>query len=266
MSPPIAQLTNPVLDAIRADEAARGLSVRLVRSPEIARIAKATGHHFLFIDAQHAVFDLETITAIASTALAVGVAPLVRVRAPDDPNVPVLLDNGVTGIVFPHVNTVDEAKRCVAMCKFAPIGRRSVGSVFPQLMGRNLSLADTISQINGSTVVVAMVETRRGLDNIEAIAAVPGLDVVHIGTNDLMMDLGLPGSLDHPAVDAALDRAVAACRAAGIAAGCGGIRDVARQAAVIGRGIRFLTTQSDTGFLMAAAKAWTDGISETLRR
>ena len=253
-------LTNPVLEAMRAGDAAMGLSVRLSRAPEIVRIAKATGHHFLFIDGQHAIFNVETIANLASTALAVGVAPMVRVRSPIDADVPMLLDNGVTGIIFPDVNTAAEARRCVEMCKFAPIGRRSVGAVFPQFNGAAPPLAEAIPQINGSTVVAVMVETRKGLENIEEIAKVPGLDVIHIGTNDLMVDLGKPGRLDDPAVEQALDRAIAACKANGIYAGCGGIRDVSRQAAVIRRGIRFLTTQSDTGFLLAAAKAWTDGV------
>ena len=258
---PAPNLTNPVLEAMRAGKAAVGLSVRLGRNPEIVRIAKATGHHFLFIDGQHAVFNVETVTNIASTAVALGVAPMVRVRSPRDADVPSLLDNGVTGIIFPDVNTAEEARQCVAMCKFAPIGRRSVGAVFPQFNGEAVPLADAVKVINATTVVAVMVETRRGLENIEEIAKVPGIDVIHIGTNDLMIDLGKPGRLDDPMVDQALDKAVAVCKANGIYAGCGGIRDVARQAAVIKRGIRFLTTQSDTGFLLAAAKAWTDGVN-----
>lgn len=256
----VPKLTNPVLEAMRSGTAAMGLSVRLARSPEIVRIAKATGHHFLFIDGQHAIFNVETIAHLASTAIAIGVAPMVRVRSPVDADVPMLLDNGVTGIIFPDVNTPEEARRCVEMCKFAPVGRRSVGAVFPQFEGKALPLAQAIPAINASTVVAVMVETRRGLDNIEDIAKVPGIDVIHVGTNDLMVDLGKAGQLTDPAVDAALDRAIAACTANGIYAGCGGIRDVARQAAVIKRGIRFLTTQSDTGFLLAAAKAWTDAV------
>ena len=257
---PAPKLTNPVHEAMKAGKAAMGLSVRLARQPEIVRIAKATGHHFLFIDGQHAVFDMETITNLASTAIPLGVAPLVRVQSPDDRRVPVLLDNGVTGIVFPDVNTPEEARRCVELTKFPPVGRRSVGAVLPQFNCEPVALADSIREINGSTVCCVMVETRQGLENIEAIAKVPGVDVIHIGTNDLMTDLGKPGRLDDPMVDQALDRAVAACKSNGIHAGCGGIRDVARQAAVIKRGIRFLTTQSDTGFLLAAAKAWTDGV------
>jgi 2-keto-3-deoxy-L-rhamnonate aldolase RhmA len=253
-------LTNPALARMRAGGAALGLSVRLARQPEIVRIAKATGHDFLFIDGQHAIFNVETVTNLASTALAVGVAPIFRVRGLEDPDVPVLLDNGVTGIVFPDINTPEEARRAVERCKFAPVGRRSVGAVFPQFDGATPPLSEALPAINASTAVVIMVESAMGLDNVEAIARVNGVDVVHIGTNDLMVDLGKPGRLDDPAVDKALERTVAACKAAGNYAGCGGIRDIKRQAAIARRGCQFFTTQSDTGFLLAAAKAWVDGV------
>jgi len=258
------KLTNPVFEALKAGRPAMGLSVRLARSPEIVRIAKATGHQFLFIDGQHAIFDKETIVNIASTAIPLGVAPIVRVRSPADPDTPSILDNGATGIVFPDVNTAEEARRCVEMTKFAPIGRRSVGAVFPQFNGETVPLADAIREINASTVCCVMVETARGLENVEKIAEVPGVDVIHVGTNDLMVDLGKPGKLDDPAVTAALDRVIAACKKNGIWAGCGGIRDPQRQAEIIERGAKFLTTQSDTGFLLAAGKAWTDSINSRL--
>lgn len=257
----MSPLTNPVLATMRSDQPAFGLSVRSVRTADIARIARASGHQFLFIDGQHGVFNAETICNLANVALAVGVAPLARVKSLADPDVPVLLDNGVTGIVFPDINTADEARRAVEICRFPPRGKRSVGANFPQFDARAVAASEAVPAIDGSTVVCVMVETARGLDNIEAIAAVPGIDVVHIGTNDLMADLGKPGRLDDPAVDAALDRAIAATRAAGNFAGCGGIRDVGRQAAVIGRGIRFLTTQTDVALLHAGAKAWIDGVT-----
>ncbi len=254
------KLVNPALERMRAGGVALGLSVRLSRSPEIVRIAKATGHDFLFIDGQHAVFNVETATTMASTALPLGVAPMYRVLGLEDPNVPGLLDNGITGIIFPDINTADEARRAVERCKFAPVGRRSVGAVFPQYDCETPPLAEALPALNASTAVVVMVETARGLDNIEAIAAVPGVDVIHIGTNDLMVDLGKPGRLDDPAVGKALDRCVAACKANKIFAGCGGIRDIGRQAAIARRGIQYFTTQSDTGFLLAAGKAWVDGV------
>ena len=257
---PKIDLKNPALERMRSGGVALGLSVRLARSPEIVRIAKATGHDFLFIDGQHAVFNVETAANLASTAIPLGIAPMYRVLGLNDPNVAGLLDNGITGIIFPDINTAEEARRAVEMCKFAPIGRRSVGAVFPQFDCETPPLAEALPALNASTAVVIMVETGKGLENIETIAAVPGVDVIHIGTNDLMVDLGKPGRLDDPAVEKALDRAVAACRANKIFAGGGGIRDIKRQAAIAKRGIQYFTTQSDTGFLLAAAKQWVDGV------
>jgi 2-keto-3-deoxy-L-rhamnonate aldolase RhmA len=254
------EIRNPALERMRAGGVALGMSVRLSRSPEIVRIAKATGHDFMFIDGQHATFGVETVVTLAASALPLGVAPLYRVRSLADPDTAMLLDNGVSGIIFPDINTAEEARRAVEICKFAPVGRRSVGAVFPQFEGQTPPLAEALPAINRATAVVIMVETAKGLENIEAIAKVPGVDVVHIGTNDLMVDLGKPGQLDDPAVDRALDRCVAACKAAGVFAGCGGIRDIKRQAALARRGLQFFSTQSDTALLTAAGKAWVDGV------
>ena len=116
---------------MKAGGVALGLSVRLARSADIARIARATGHDFLFIDGQHSIFNLETIAHMAQAALAIGVAPVVRVRGVEDPDVPMLLDNGVTGIVYPDVSTVEQARRAVARARFAPLGSRSVVGGYP---------------------------------------------------------------------------------------------------------------------------------------
>lgn len=254
-------LTNPALEKMRAGHAALGLSVRLARSADIARIARASGHDFLFIDTQHAIFNLETIAHIANAALAIGIAPLVRVRGLDDPDVPLLLDSGVTGIVFPDIATAEQARRAVARCKFPPIGKRSVGANFPQFDGRGVPLKDAVPALNRSTIAAVMIETVEGLDNVEEIAKVDGLDVVHVGSNDLLVDMGKPGRFDDPAIDAALDKVIKVATANGKFPGCGGIRDVARQKDIIRRGARFLTTQSDVGFLQVAARQWIEGVT-----
>lgn len=257
-------LTNPVLEAMRSGRPAFGLSVRSVKSIDIVRVARASGHQFLFIDGQHGVFNAETICNLANAAVEIGVAPLARVKSLADPDTPILLDNGVTGIIFPDINTPEEARRAVEICRFPPRGKRSVGANFPQFDARAMPASQSVPAINASTVVVVMVETARGLANIERIAAVPGIDVVHIGTNDLMADLGKAGQLDDPAVSDALDRAIAACNAAGNYAGCGGIRDTAKQAYWIKRGIRFLSTQTDIALLHAGAKTWVDAVQTAL--
>lgn len=256
----MTNLVNPVKARLESGEAALGLSVRMSRSGEIARIAKASGHDFLFIDVQHAIFNIETIARIADVALAVGVAPLVRVRGIDDPDVSMLLDNGVSGIVFPDIGTAEQARRAVELCKFPPVGRRSVGANFPQFNLRSVSVTDAVLQLNASTLVVCMIETAEGVRNVEAIAKVTGVDVLHVGTNDLAVNMGKPGLLDDPQVTEALDHVIRTARANGKYGGMGGIRDVGKQAEAIRRGVQFLTTQSDIGFLSAAAQQWTQGV------
>src|SRR5215210_6342688 len=139
-----ADLKNPAKERMRTGDVALGMIVRLARSGEIARVAKSTGHDFIFIDGQHSLFTVETIGHIAQTALGIGIAPLVRVRSCDDPDTQVLLDNGVTGIVFPDVSTADEARRAVCRAKFPPIGRRSVGGGYPIFDYRPVNPADAV--------------------------------------------------------------------------------------------------------------------------
>jgi 2-keto-3-deoxy-L-rhamnonate aldolase RhmA len=107
-----------------------------------------------------------------------------------------------------------------------------------------------------------MIESLEGLENCEAIAAVPGVDVLHVGSNDLLVAMGKPGRFDDPAIIAAQDRVIAAARRSGKIAGCGGNRDVARQVAAVRRGAQFVTTQTDIAFLAAAAAAWTQGVRD----
>jgi 2-keto-3-deoxy-L-rhamnonate aldolase RhmA len=258
------RLTNSVKEKLRAGQPALGISVRMVRSADIARIARASGHDFLFIDTQHAIFDLETVLHIAQTAMAIGIAPLVRVRSVDDPDVSLLLDNGITGIVFPDVSNADQARRAVAAVRFPPVGRRSVSGGYVHFDYRAVPVAEAVAEIEGQTLLVCMIETVEGLANVEEIAAVPGIDVLHVGTNDLLVTMGRPGQFDHPDVVAAQDRVIAAARANGIHAGCGGNRDTTRQAAAVRRGALFLTTQSDIALLSSAASAWTRGVRAAL--
>jgi 2-keto-3-deoxy-L-rhamnonate aldolase RhmA len=248
-------LANPAKERMKAGELALGMIIRLSRSGEIARIAKASGHDFLFIDVQHSIFSLETISHIAQTALGCGVAPLVRVRSVRDPDISVLLDGGVTGIVFPDVNTAEDARLGVNTCKFAPIGKRSVTTGYSIFNYRTIPLKQSVPLMNENTLVVCMIETREGLRNCDAIAAVEGVDVVQVGTNDLLADMGKPGAFGDPEIMAAIERIAKSALAHGKFAGVGGDQDLGRQAQFIKWGVRFISTQSDGAFMMSSATA-----------
>src|SRR4029077_17333732 len=146
------------------------------------------------------------------------------------------------GIVFPDVNTAEDAKAAVDACKFPPIGKRSVSGGYQVYDFRAVPLKDSVRALNDATLVVCMIETREGLANVDAIAAVEGVDVVHVGSNDLLTAMGHPGSFGSAAHIAALEKVIAACKKHGKIPGVGGDRNLARQVEFIRKGMRFITT------------------------
>lgn len=257
-------LENPVKRKLAAGGCALGLAVHLIRSGEIARIAKANGYDFLFLEVQHGLFSLETLGHIAQAAQAIGIAPMVRVRGVHDPDVPALLDNGMSGIIYPDVNTEEDARRAVRTVRFAPIGRRSATGTYPHFDFRPMPPAEALPALDAATLLVCMIETQEGVENIEAIAAVPGIDVIYVGLNDLLLDMGKPGQYADPALAAAVARVRAACKANGRYFGMGGNRDPKAQAAAIRQGSQFMSTQTDIAMLSSGAATWMRGIREAL--
>lgn len=257
-------ISNSLKERMRRGEPVLGMTVRLSRSTDIALVAKSTGHDFIFIDAQHSIFSLDTVAQIAQVAVGCGVMPLVRVRAYDDPNTSLLLDNGVMGIVFPDVDTAEQARRSVEAAKFSPIGKRSVCGGYPQFLYRSVPVGEATKILNEATLVVCMIETLEGLENVDAIAATNGVDVILVGSNDLLFAMGKPGKFGDPQHVAAVERIIAAAHAHGKFAGLGGERDVTRQVEFIRKGVTFVTTHTDIGFLMTEASRQTGALRDAL--
>lgn len=257
-------LRNAALDRMRSGDVALGMIVRLHRSGDIALIAKSTGHDFLFLDLQHGLLSLEAAGQISLAALGCGIATLVRLPGPDNPDAQRLLDAGAMGIIVPDVETAEDARRAVVNCKFAPVGKRSVSSGYPAFGYGTLPLKQATEALNRTTLVVCMIETRKGLQNIEAIAQVDGVDVLHMGCNDLLSDIGKPGQFGSPEIVEAIERLIAACAKNGKYAGLGGDKDPERQSHFIKRGVRFVTTHSDVAFLIEAASKRTASLRSSL--
>ena len=145
-------------------------------------------------------------------------------------------------------------------CKFAPLGKRSLPGPFALFDFKAVPADEAVRQVNEATLVVCMIETREGVENAPAIAAVEGVEVLHVGCVDLLLDMGKPNAFGDPEVMAAIDRVTSAALDAGKFAGVGGDRDPGRQAGFIGAGARFFTTGIDLSFLMAEASRVTAGI------
>lgn len=233
---------------------ALGMGLRVARSVDIAVIAKTCGYDWLFIDMEHSSMDLDAAAQIAMASLPAGITPIVRVPGKEHHHSSRILDAGAQGIVVPHVDTVEEAERAVAYCKYPPVGHRSAMGVFPQLGYHGTPVGEALPALNNETLVIVMLETPAAIAQADAIAAVPGLDVVLIGTNDLCAEMGIAGQFGDPRVEDAYRKVIAACRKHGKHPGMGGVYEPKLLEKYIGYGMRFILSGGDLSFLMSGAR------------
>jgi 2-keto-3-deoxy-L-rhamnonate aldolase RhmA len=248
-----AMLRNAARERLDAGELALGVILRQSRTVDIAAIMKSCGYDWLFLDLEHNSMDLDTAVQIALAALGIGIAPVARVPAGQLWMATRFLDGGGLGIVVPHVDTPEEAHKIAQALRYPPQGHRSVAGGLPHLGYQRVGLADTCAAINAATLVVVMLETPTAIANADAIASVPGIDSLLIGTNDLAMEIGIPGNFADERIVAAYQSVCDACRAHGKFAGIGGIADEALLRRYIGLGVRLVLPGSDLGFMAAAA-------------
>ncbi len=256
-------LRNPLAETLAAGRLALSLIVQKVGSADIALAAAACGFDAVTVDLEHSVLGEAVAAQICIAAQLAGVTPLVRVPTHDAATIGRMLDAGAMGIVAPHVESADEARALVAACRFPPQGKRSVSYHWPQFAYRPLEPGAMRRALDAATTLVAMIESPEAAEQAEAIAAVPGVDIVHVGSLDLADALGVPGRVDDPRVAAIHDRVIAACRRHGKTAGIGAVAGqpaLARR--VLAQGARFLTAGVDWDFLLAAARSRASALRE----
>jgi 2-keto-3-deoxy-L-rhamnonate aldolase RhmA len=234
-----------------------GVGVRMTRSVEIAPAMAAAGFDWLFLDMEHGTMSLDACAQIATAALDAGITPIARVPNGQYSMATRVLDNGVLGIVMPHVDTAEEAAEVVDKLKYPPIGHRSMGGIGPHYGLRNASVGDAAKALNAANLTIVMLETPKAIDNAEAIAAVPGVDVLLIGTNDLCAEMGIHGQFGDARVGEAYGKVIAACAKHGKFPGMGGVYSEDLMPRYIDMGARFILSGQDANFLMAAAGART---------
>ena len=244
-------VANIARERLQRGELSLGVGVRVLRSVEVAKAMQSAGFDWLFIDLEHSALSTETASQMCLAALDAGISPLVRVPNGEYSLATRLLDNGALGIVMPHVETADEARVITDRLRYPPNGHRGVFSIMPQFAYKPAAEMTTV--LNSSNLIVVMLESANAIANAEAIAAVDGIDVLLIGTNDLCVEMQIPGDLGNEKVVEAYARIVAACRKHGKWAGMGGIYDEKLMARYIDMGVRFIIAGGDLGFLMDSA-------------
>jgi 4-hydroxy-2-oxoheptanedioate aldolase len=183
------------------------------------------------------------------------VTPIVRVAGFEHWHASRMLDNGAQGIVFPHVDTKEEAQKVANACRYPPTGKRSMGGALAQLGFAPVPVGEAARMVNEETLVVVMIESPQGVANADEIAAVKGVDALLIGTNDLCFEMGIPGQFNDPRVPEAYKKVIAACRKHGKFPGMGGLYTPELLERHIGMGVQLILSGSDFSLLMQAGTA-----------
>jgi 4-hydroxy-2-oxoheptanedioate aldolase len=245
-------MRNRVKEMLSRGEVVASMTVRLVQGVEIVRIAKAAGFDSLYIDLEHSSFSLHTASQLSIMALEAGITAFVRVPANTQDYISRVLDGGALGVIAPGVRSDEEARAVVAAAKYPPVGHRGLSQALPHLEYRSLPASEALPALNEATFVAVQFESAASLAAMDEIVALEGIDMVLIGANDLLADLGVPGEYDHPKLHEAYERTIGACRRRGKHVGVGGLASRPDLVAkFVKLGARYVSTGTDLGFLMA---------------
>ncbi|GAB1198529.1 Pyruvate/Phosphoenolpyruvate kinase-like domain-containing protein [Aspergillus pseudonomiae] len=208
-----------LLNKIRAGEYPL-MTFMAIPSVRMAQIVALTGVDGIIIDCEHGHIGDDSMHNSVSAISALGVSPIIRIRGPAHDIIKRALDTGAHGIMVPQINNAEEAQQIVASSKFPPQGVRGQGSAFPAI-GHGLTTPEYMISANETILTMIQIETREGVENVDAICAVPGVDLVFIGPNDLAQSLlgYVPARGDEPEFVAAVDKIIAAARKHGKWAG-----------------------------------------------
>ena len=236
--------SNPVRDKLGRGETALGIMAFEFFSPGLPQVLAAAGAEFCIFDMEHSGVGIETIKQQVAASRGVGLVPMVRVPGSHYHLIAPVLDAGAMGIMVPMVETRAQAERIAAWCRYRPAGIRGLAFNLAHDDYRGGDVEAKMARANDRTLVIALIETKTGIDNADAILSVPGIDVGWLGHFDLTNSLGITGQFDHPDFIGAVDRFLAACerhgKAAGFLAGSLAIAD-----AWLKRGIRCLCYGTD---------------------
>jgi 4-hydroxy-2-oxoheptanedioate aldolase len=230
-------------------------------SVQLVQALARTGIDWLMLDMEHAPVGIESIAAMVAATAGTPLTPLVRVPGVRPELVKPVLDCGALGVVFPQIATREEAEATVRAVRYAPAGQRGYGPTYAALRW-GLSNLDYLKAANDAVLNVVLIESLAGVDALDEILGVAGLDVVAVARGDLSENLGVAGQLDHPRLREVVAKAEARILAHPEVA-LGGIAFSPEEArAMIGRGYRFVVLGSDAGLVAGAAQRMVQAIRD----
>jgi 2-dehydro-3-deoxyglucarate aldolase/4-hydroxy-2-oxoheptanedioate aldolase len=223
-------------------------------TPGIARLAAQAGAEFVLFDLEHTGYGIERMRWVLAAARAADVVPFLRVPDAEYDLIARGLDIGAMGLMVPAVESVEEARLVAESARFPPVGRRGFGLTFRDDWEPE-GVPATLARVNEETLVLVQIETAAGVEAVEEIAAVDGIDVLWIGHFDLSTSLGVPGDFECEPYRRAVDRILAAGKPVGMV--CGSVEEGKR---LLERGFRLLSYSFDLWIYQDALRAGIEGL------
>jgi 4-hydroxy-2-oxoheptanedioate aldolase len=235
-------------------------------SPTVAEQLAHSGYDWLLVDSQHGPMGYEKLSAMLCGVSSGGAKSMVRVGGYSDrPGIQQSLDLGADGVLVPYINTADEARQAVSCTRYPTAGTRSV--YFPQRSMNKDGLLGYAGAANTNTIVALQVETADCIKNIDEIAAVPGVDLLFLGQNDLCMSMGLyekyefPHMYTSPELGAATEKLIAAARKNNVILGLF-LFGTSRVGEFLDKGFTFISIGNDLHHVLTQAGAYVKDVEE----
>lgn len=250
---------NPVKAKLARGEAAFGTMILDLSGPGLAKIFENAGADFIMYDMEAACFDIGKIKDQMAMCRGLKIVPMVNVASQDPVMMQLPLDCGAMGLMIPVVETREQAERIAAVTHYPPKGRRGVAFGIAQ---DDYSLGGLDKQIRAAdkrNMIIPKIETAKGVENIDEIVSVPGIDAAFVGHMDLSVSLGVPGNYTHPRFSAAVDKVIAACKRHKKPGVCLVASPEAAKA-WMKKGFRMVMYSTDTMLIAGAYKAGLDAI------
>ncbi len=256
--------TTPLRDILNRQGFALGMFLEIT-SPQIVEMLGLAGWDFVIVDREHGSYGLQGCEEMVRAAASTGICPMVRAPYCDEVAIRQPLDLGAAGVHVPHIHSAEMARRAVRGAKFHPLGERGMHPFVRGASFGSYPTAEYLERANRETALVVHIEGTEGVEHIEEILAVEGVDVVFVGPYDLSQSLGIPGQIDSPLVREKMQSVIRAARERNVVVGTWA-KDA--QSALEWRdlGVAYLTVSLDATVFLEGARRLVEGIRGDRRR
>jgi len=259
-------LENPLKKALKAGGVVLGTMIGHLRLPAVAVMLKNAGWDYVFLDCEHGTFYPGALADFCIAARGVNLPTIVRVPSSNEAQrLYQTLDLGATGLLCPQTETKEQVEFIIESTKYYPMGLRGMATRNVHTSWGKYKGSELTAKLNQETMIVLQIESKKAVENLEQLIAVPGVDAAFIGPNDLSQTLGLPGDPSHPEVQKYVDRTLEICRKANMPCGVHTF-DAESAKKWIQRGMRFMALGNDAMWLMDASQKAYAEVKEAIPR